>query len=36
VTPVLVQGASIPLAEKLPEDLQDLTYRNSFEELRIA
>jgi Predicted solute binding protein len=31
VTPVLVQGASIPSAEELPEDLQDLTYRNSFE-----
>ena len=31
VTPVLVQGASMPSADELPEDLQDLTYRNSFE-----
>src|SRR4051812_30898237 len=31
VTPVLVQGASMPSADELPQDLQDLTYRNSFE-----
>jgi TIR domain-containing protein len=31
VTPVLVQGASMPSADELPEELQDLTYRHSFE-----
>src|SRR5271156_3967154 len=31
VTPVLLQGASMPLPERLPEDLKDLAYRNGFE-----
>jgi TIR domain len=31
VTPVLVQGARIPAAERVPDDLKDLVYRNGFE-----
>ena len=31
VTPVLVQGAQMPAAEQLPEDIRDLAYRNGFE-----
>jgi hypothetical protein len=31
VTPVLVQGAQMPAAEQLPEDLKDLAFRNGFE-----
>jgi TIR domain len=31
VIPVLVHGARMPTAAKLPEDLQNLAYRNSFE-----
>lgn len=31
VTPVLVQGARIPPPERLPDDIQDLAYRNGFE-----
>ena len=31
VTPVLVQGARMPSADQLPEDLKDLSYRNAFE-----
>src|SRR5215213_5144700 len=31
VTPVLVQGARMPSADQLPEDLQQLSYRNGFE-----
>jgi hypothetical protein len=31
VTPVLLQGAHMPAAEQLPEDLRDFTYRNGFE-----
>src|SRR5271155_3549763 len=31
VTPVLLQGASMPLPERLPEDLKDLAFRNGFE-----
>lgn len=31
VVPVLVQGASMPTAEQLPDSLKDLTYRNSVE-----
>jgi hypothetical protein len=31
VTPILVQGARIPAAERLPDDLKDLAYRNGFE-----
>jgi hypothetical protein len=31
VIPVLVQGASMPAAESLPEDIRDLVYRNGFE-----
>ncbi len=31
VIPVLVQGARMPRAEELPEDLRDLAFRNSVE-----
>ena len=31
VTPVLLQGASMPAAEALPEDLKNLAFRNGFE-----
>jgi hypothetical protein len=31
VTPVLVQGAHMPAAEKLPAEIKDLAYRNGFE-----
>jgi hypothetical protein len=31
VTPVLVQGAHMPVAEQLPETIRDLAYRNGFE-----
>ncbi len=31
VVPVLVQGATMPRAEQLPEDLRDLAFRNSVE-----
>ncbi len=31
VTPVLVQGATMPAAERLPGDLKELAYRNGFE-----
>jgi formylglycine-generating enzyme required for sulfatase activity len=31
VTPVLVQGAAMPAPERLPEDLKELAFRNSFE-----
>ena len=31
VTPVLLQGASMPPAERLPDDLKDLAFRNGFE-----
>jgi hypothetical protein len=31
VIPVLVQGASLPQPEQLPEDLRDLLYRNALE-----
>jgi hypothetical protein len=31
VTPVLVQGAQMPQAERLPEDIRELVYRNGFE-----
>jgi hypothetical protein len=31
VIPVLVQGAAMPSAEQLPEDLASLTHRNAFE-----
>jgi hypothetical protein len=31
VTPVLLQGASIPGPDRLPEDIRDLAYRNGFE-----
>jgi hypothetical protein len=31
VTPVLLQGAKMPMSEELPEDLRDLSYRNGFE-----
>src|SRR5271163_4979860 len=31
VVPVLVQGAKMPRAEQLPEDLKDLAYRNGVE-----
>jgi hypothetical protein len=31
VTPVLLQGAQMPTAEQLPEELRDLSYRNGFE-----
>jgi hypothetical protein len=31
VTPVLLQGAEMPPAERLPEDIRELVYRNGFE-----
>lgn len=31
VTPVLLQGANMPAPDRLPHDLQDLSYRNGFE-----
>src|SRR5215469_3071239 len=31
VTPVLLQGAHMPAAEQLPEDLKELSCRNGFE-----
>ena len=31
VTPVLLQGAQMPLPERLPDDIKDLVYRNGFE-----
>ena len=31
VTPVLLQGASMPAADALPEDLKNLAFRNGFE-----
>ena len=31
VTPVLVQGASMPAAHRLPESIRDFAYRNGFE-----
>ena len=31
VTPVLLQGAEMPPAERLPEDMRELVYRNGFE-----
>ena len=31
VTPILLQGASMPAAERLPDDLKDLAFRNGFE-----
>jgi hypothetical protein len=31
VTPVLLQGASMPGPDRLPDDLKDLAYRNGFE-----
>ena len=31
VTPVLLQGASMPPEERLPDDLKDLAFRNGFE-----
>jgi hypothetical protein len=31
VTPVLLQGAAVPPAERLPEDIRDLAFRNGFE-----
>ncbi len=31
VTPILLQGASMPPAERLPNDLKDLVFRNGFE-----
>jgi formylglycine-generating enzyme required for sulfatase activity len=31
VTPILVQGATIPDADQLPEEIADLAYRNGFE-----
>jgi hypothetical protein len=31
ITPVLVQGAHMPGAEKLPAEIKDLAYRNAFE-----
>jgi hypothetical protein len=31
VTPVLLQGASMPPPDRLPQDLQDLAFRNGFE-----
>jgi hypothetical protein len=31
VTPVLVQGATMPAPERLPDDLKELAFRNSFE-----
>ena len=31
IVPILIQGASIPSPESLPEDIRDLTRRNGFE-----
>ena len=31
VTPVLLQGALMPMQERLPDDLKDLAFRNGFE-----
>ena len=31
LTPVLLQGASIPAQQRLPKDLKDLVFRNAFE-----
>lgn len=31
VTPVFLQGAPMPSADRLPDDLKDLAYRNGFE-----
>ena len=31
VTPLLLQGAQMPTADQLPDDLKDLAYRNAFE-----
>ena len=31
VTPLLVQGASMPAQDRLPDDLKDLAFRNGFE-----
>jgi hypothetical protein len=31
VTPVLLQGASMPAPDRLPDDLKDLAFRNGFE-----
>jgi hypothetical protein len=31
VTPVLLQGTSMPAEERLPDDLKDLAFRNGFE-----
>jgi hypothetical protein len=31
VTPVLLQGASMPTPDRLPDDLKDLAFRNGFE-----
>ena len=31
VTPVLLQGASMPAQERLPDDLKELAFRNGFE-----
>src|SRR5262245_50582561 len=31
VTPILVQGAQVPPADQLPDDLKDLAFRNAFE-----
>ena len=31
VTPVLLQGAQMPVETDLPEDIRDLAYRNAFE-----
>lgn len=31
VIPVLLQGAQMPSAERLPDDVKDLVYRNGFE-----
>jgi TIR domain len=31
VTPILVQGARVPAAERLPDDIKDLAFRNGFE-----
>jgi hypothetical protein len=31
ITPVLIQGAHMPVAERLPAEIRDLAYRNGFE-----
>jgi hypothetical protein len=31
ITPLLLQGAQMPAAEQLPENIRDLAYRNGFE-----